>query len=297
VNSENAARPHLVIVTGLSGSGKSVALRALEDRDFYCIDNLPMALLPDFADLVLRSGQSPHEHRAVGIDIRNASGNLAKLPKLLEQLHTSRHIECEVLFLQADDDVIFQRYSETRRRHPLTVGDNLGLREAIAEERKQLQPVAAIADLFIDSTHTNIHELRQMILKRTHVGGGEMTILIESFAYKNGVPADVDVVFDVRCLPNPHWDPRLRPLTGHDTAVQNFLGDQALAIELLDSICAFLDQWLPRFAEESRSYFTVGIGCTGGRHRSVYLAERVVQHLSDQHRDVSVHHRELTGGD
>jgi len=293
VSSASSRRPRLIIVTGLSGSGKSVALRTLEDQEFFCIDNLPVALLPRFADMMLKPEQIPHQQTAVGIDIRNTSEDLAQLPQVLDSLRSSRDIDCEVFFLQADDEVILQRYSETRRVHPLTQGEHRGLSQAIREERRQLEPIASIADLFVDSSHTNVHQLRRLILKRITAGAGAMTVLIESFAYKHGVPADIDIAFDARCLPNPHWDPGLRSFSGRDLPVQEFLQAQPVARELLQDLCDFLDKWLPRFALEDRSYVTVGIGCTGGRHRSVYLAECVARHLREQAMEVLLHHREL----
>lgn len=281
----------LVIVTGLSGSGKSVALRALEDLNFYCIDNLPVGLMESFARQM--TGPEPDLYRrvAVGIDARNRPEDIRRFPETLETLRQA-NLDCEIYFLQADDDTLLSRFSETRRRHPLT-GADYSLREAIARERQLLEPLADSADLFIDTSQTTIHELRQLVFRRMGHRGGSMSLLLESFAYKNGVPADVDMVFDARCLPNPHWDPALRPFTGRDRPVADFLDAQADAEALLDDICRFLERWLPRFEAEQRSYVTLGVGCTGGRHRSVYLVERLADHFRQLRSHVLTHHREL----
>lgn len=281
----------LVIVTGLSGSGKSVALRALEDLNFYCIDNLPVGLMESFARQM--TGPEPDLYRrvAVGIDARNRPEDIRRFPETLQTLRDA-DLECEVYFLQADDDTLLTRFSETRRRHPLT-SEDYSLREAIARERELLEPLADCSDLFIDTSQTTIHDLRQLVFRRLGQRGKGMSLLLESFAYKNGVPADVDMVFDARCLPNPHWDPALRPFTGRDRAVAGFLDQQEDAGKLLADICGFLERWLPRFEAEQRSYVTVGVGCTGGRHRSVYLVERLADHFRQQRSHVLTHHREL----
>lgn len=281
----------LIIVTGLSGSGKSVALRALEDLNFYCIDNLPVGLMESFAGQM--AGPEPDLYRrvAVGIDARNRPQDIERFPETLKTLRDS-DLECEVYFLQADDETLLTRFSETRRRHPLT-GEDASLRDAIARERKLLEPLAECADLFIDTSQTTIHELRQLVFRRLGRRGGAMSLLLESFAYKNGVPADVDLVFDARCLPNPHWDPALRPYTGRDAPVAEFLDGQDDARSLLADISGFLERWLPNFEAEQRSYVTVGVGCTGGRHRSVYLVERLADHFRGQRSHVLTHHREL----
>ncbi len=281
----------LVIVTGLSGSGKSVALRALEDLNFYCIDNLPVGLMESFARQM--TGPEPDLYRrvAVGIDARNRPEDIRRFPETLETLRDA-DLDCEVYFLQADDDTLLSRFSETRRRHPLTSQD-YSLRQAIVRERQLLEPLADCADLFIDTSQTTIHELRQLVFRRLGHRGEGMSLLLESFAYKNGVPADVDIVFDARCLPNPHWDPALRPFTGRDRAVAEFLDSQEDAGKLLADISGFLERWLPRFEAEQRSYVTIGVGCTGGRHRSVYLVERLAEHFRRQRSHVLTHHREL----
>lgn len=284
-------RTLLVIVTGLSGSGKSVALRALEDLDFYCIDNLPVGLMQSFARQMAGPGPDLYRRVAVGIDARNRPEDIRRFPDTLETLRGA-DLECEVYFLQADDDTLLSRFSETRRRHPLT-SQGYSLREAIERERTLLEPLADCADLFIDTSRTTIHELRQLVFRRLGGRGGTMSLLLESFAYKNGVPADVDIVFDARCVPNPHWDPDLRPFTGRDRPVADFLDGDGDAAALFDDMSRFLERWLPRYEAEQRSYVTVGVGCTGGRHRSVYFVERLADHFRSQRGQVLTHHRDL----
>lgn len=281
----------LVIVTGLSGSGKTVALRALEDLNFYCIDNLPVGLMESFARQM--TGPEPDLYRrvGVGIDARNRPGDIRRFPDTLETLRRSE-LDCEVYFLQADDDTLLSRFSETRRRHPLT-SRGYSLREAIGRERELLEPLADCADLFIDTSDTTIHELRQLVFRRLGHRGGILSLLLQSFAYKNGVPADVDIIFDARCVPNPHWDPALRPFTGRDGPVAEFLDGDADARALLGDMRGFLERWLPRYEAEQRSYVTVGVGCTGGRHRSVYFVERLAEHFRSRHSQVLTHHRDL----
>lgn len=282
----------LVIVSGLSGSGKSVALHTLEDLDYYCIDNLPVALLEPFVAQLLDHPQPGQDAVAVGIDARNQSADLQHFPEILKRLR-SRGTGIEILYLQADDETLLKRFSETRRRHPLSRG-NRTLADAIREERSLLQPISANASLHIDTTHTNVHQLRDLVQER--VAGksdGALSLLFKSFGYKHGIPEDADFVFDVRCLPNPHWDPRLRPQTGLDHDVVEYLDEQPLADEMYEHIRSFLDAWIPRFESENRSYLTVALGCTGGQHRSVYLAERLGTHFRGRYPSVLVRHREL----
>lgn len=286
-----ADRTLLVVVTGLSGSGKSVALRALEDLGFYCIDNLPSALMPAFAGQVTGPQANLYPRVAVGIDARNRPENLSLFSDVLAGLRNS-DIDCEVFFLQADDDALLARFSETRRRHPLT-REGHSLPDAITWERQLLEPLAAQADLFIDTTDTTVHELRHRIFTQLGSRGDSMSLLLESFAYKRGVPPDIDIAFDARCIPNPYWDTDLRPFDGRDEKVRAFLETQSEAQELYRDIESFLERWLPRFEAEKRSYITVGIGCTGGKHRSVYLVERLAAHFRSRRGSVLVHHREL----
>jgi len=279
----------LVIVSGLSGSGKSSALRMLEDLGFFCTDNLPLALLESFTAQMLR-GSAPR-HIAVGIDARSRVEDAATLPERLETLRDNG-IDCEILFLEADDGVLLKRFSETRRKHPLS-HDGTPLADAIANERQLLGPIAASAALQIDTSRINIHQLREVVKKRiVDRPDGQLSLVFQSFGFKHGVPRDADFVFDVRCLPNPFWEPELRELSGHDAAVQAYLSQRGQVGEMLQQVTAFLETWIPRFEAENRSYLTVAIGCTGGRHRSVYLAEQLCSHFAARRAGVSVRHRE-----
>lgn len=279
----------LIIVSGLSGSGKTVALRTLEDLGFYCIDNLPAGLMQAFATQAL--GADENQRVAVGVDARNRLDDIDRLPEIIDQVRgTGVHVE--TFFLHADTDELLKRFSETRRKHPLTQ-TGITLSEAIEQERKLLEPIAEQADLLIDTTDTNVHQLRQQIWTRVAPEPGSVSLLLESFAYKHGVPGDVDFCFDMRCLPNPHWETELKELTGRDTAVQDYLAAQPMVKETLDDLVRLLEAWLPRFAEQNRSYITVGIGCTGGRHRSVYVVEQLADHFRTSRRNVMLRHREL----
>jgi len=283
----------LIVVSGLSGAGKTVALNTLEDVGYYCIDNLPANLLPAFAAQVIRE-QLPYENSAVGIDARNPADALQRFPAIFAELR-ARGVRCELLFLEAEDDILIKRFSETRRRHPLS-GEQVSLAEAITLERNLLADLADIADMRLDTSRTNVHQLREMV--RTRIGHdmpGILSLLIESFGFKHGMPGDADFVFDVRCLPNPHWVPRLRPLTGRDEDVALFLADDPLVDEMFEDLRVFLERWIPRFQAENRSYLTVALGCTGGQHRSVYLVERLAQYFQDQGNVVVIlRHRELS---
>ncbi len=281
---------HLIVLSGMSGSGKTVALRALEDLDFYCVDNLPAALIPR---LVKALGGRHGEHRriAVGVDARNRVEDLEQIPHMLSQL-ASEGIVSHLVFVDSRDDVLIKRYSETRRRHPLSA-EGLSLADAIAKERRLVRNLRGIAEAVIDTSDINVHELRRMIATRYAEASEGLSLLFESFAYKRGLPLDADFTFDARCLPNPHWDRALRPLTGRDAPVRDFLDSQALAGEYLQDVTAFLETWLPRFGNDDRSYVTVCIGCTGGRHRSVYLAEKLAEHFRPGNHEVLTFHREL----
>jgi RNase adapter protein RapZ len=281
----------LVIVSGRSGSGKSTALHVLEDAGFYCIDNLPAALLPELLAQARRSGNGTVTRMAVSIDARNMAGNLAGIGDILRGLQED--IVTEVIYLDADDSALIKRFSETRRRHPLSNRDT-SLQEAIAAERTLLAPLASLAALTIDTTQLSLHDLRDLVGKTVVAEPGSgMVILFESFGFKRGIPIDADVVFDLRCLPNPHWRPALRDLTGLDAGVIEFLESCPEVTEMLADITAYLDKWLPRFALGNRSYITVALGCTGGQHRSVYLCERLEQHFRHSFSGVQVRHREL----
>jgi RNase adapter protein RapZ len=290
--SSSASPVQVLVVSGLSGSGKSVALRTLEDLDYYCADNLPAELLPQFVESVVDGAQDANRI-AVGIDVRNRPQDLADLPRSLAALG-SAGFGYRLVFLDTRDEVLIKRFNETRRRHPLS-RNGLPLAEAIARERELMRPLAALADVVIDSSELNVHQLRRKIATEIASGSeGGLSILLESFAYKNGLPADADFVFDVRCLPNPHWLPALRPLSGRDQAVREHLDEQPLVRDYLDQVIGFLDSFLPRFENDSRSYVTVAFGCTGGRHRSVYCAETVAAHLRAHGREqVVTFHREI----
>jgi RNase adapter protein RapZ len=278
----------LVVLSGLSGAGKTVALRTLEDFDFYCVDNLPAALMPSLVGAVSRGG---HRRIAVGVDVRNRSEDLNQLPHVLAEL-AGTGVNYQMIFLDSRDDVLSKRFSDTRRRHPLSA-DGLPLHDAIALERKLLRPLAAIADRVVDSSELNVHQLRRLIATELGMSGGELSLLFESFAYRRGLPTDADFVFDARVLPNPHWDPALRPLSGKDTAIRDWLQGKPEVERFLGQLTGFLDEWLPRFEADNRSYVTICIGCSGGRHRSVYLAERLAEHFRGSREQVLTFHREL----
>ncbi len=283
----------LVIVSGLSGSGKSIALHTLEDLDYYCIDNLPVGMLRAFVDQMTGSWGQSHGNFAVGIDARNSTEDLQHFPEVLREMR-DRNIEVTTLFLQAEDDTLFKRFSETRRKHPLT-DEHVSLADAITLERELLEPIAARADTFIDTTRTNVHQLRDLIHDRVRQQeSGNMSILFQSFGYKHGIPSDADFVFDVRCLPNPHWEPALRPLTGKDEAVCQYLNAHPRVGQMLEQLQQFMDFWIPCFEEDNRSYMTIALGCTGGQHRSVYLVERLAEYFRTQRGNVLVRHRELS---
>jgi UPF0042 nucleotide-binding protein len=282
----------LIIVSGLSGSGKSVALNLLEDLDFYCIDNVPAALLDTIVSEVVATQDNVYENLAVGVDARNRSRDLGSLPELVRGLR-SRGIGCEVIFLHAEDDILLKRYAETRRKHPLSE-EGMSLQEAIARERELLSPIIACAELIVDTTRTSVYELRDAIRRR--VGPRKepvLSILIESFGYKHGIPSDADFVFDLRCLPNPFWELSLRPLTGRDPAVMEYLEKSEAVQRMYDDILGFLEKWIPEYMDFNRNYLTVALGCTGGQHRSVYMTEKLAAVLARKYDHVLTRHNEL----
>ena len=283
----------IIIVSGRSGSGKSTALDILEDNDFYCIDNLPAMLLPELAERTLLATELVYPQIAVSIDARNLPNQLERFPELLAGLR-ERHIACDVLYLDADDETLLKRFSETRRRHPLT-NDSRSLSEAIRDEKALLSPITDLADLTINTSHLNLYQLRDSIkLRLLDKPEPGTAFLIESFGFKRGVPVDADVVFDIRCLPNPYWKPDLRAYCGLDQPIIDYLNDQPDVEEMYADIHSYLAKWLPRFAASNRAYVTIAIGCTGGHHRSVYLAERLGSTLKAQLKNVQVRHRDLT---
>jgi UPF0042 nucleotide-binding protein len=282
----------LVIVSGLSGSGKTVALHTLEDSGYFCVDNLPVGLLPDFIDKMTHSKPALYDLIAVAIDARSGVEDMDRFEEIIDQIK-SRDISVEVLFLTSNINKLLSRFSETRRKHPLSK-QGLPLVEVIELERNLLSNIYAGADLIIDTSTFNVHELRHTIVTRLLPNTGkDLSILIQSFGFKHGLPADTDYVFDVRCLPNPHWEIELESLTGRDEPVIRYLESFAEVNSMSQSINDFLQTWIPYFKEENRSYMTISIGCTGGRHRSVYLVEKIASELQKSNYNASVHHRDL----
>lgn len=282
----------LVIISGVSGSGKSVALHVLEDLGFYCIDNIPVPLLKSFITEIVPRQDPAYENVGVGLDARSRPSDLAEVPTLIQKLR-DEGLSCEIIFLQTDTKVLLSRFSETRRKHPLT-DRHTSLEEAIAKERELLAPIINSAELVIDTTRMNVYALREQLRERIAPRTpGTVSILIESFGYKHGLPANADFVFDVRCLPNPYWEPQLRPLTGKDEPVKAFLDAAPMVQSMVEDITAFLAEWIPRYQDFQRSYLTVAIGCTGGMHRSVYVAEAVAKRLAQKHGSIRTHHNEV----
>ena len=283
----------LVIVSGMSGSGKSVALNVLEDLGYYCIDNLPLGLIHAFAQQLSTEGYSQLDKFAIGIDARNVAEQLGQFPDILKSLQ-QLDLQCETYFLQADTEVLIKRFSETRRKHPLS-DDQTSLSEALQHEYRLLEPINEMADLLIDTTHTNVHQLRDLIVNRLESKGPrKMSILLLSFGFKYGIPSDADYVFDVRCLPNPHWVPELRTHTGQNQSVIEYLQQHTRVHDMYEDINQFLLRWIPDFIADKRSYMTIAIGCTGGHHRSVYMVERLAKNLRKHHPQLMTRHRELS---
>lgn len=279
----------LVVVSGMSGSGKSGALHALEDLGYYCVDNLPAQLLPEFVRR-LAEGETPPSRIAVGIDARNF-GDLSDVPAALSQVG-ALGINPRMLFLEARDEPLLRRYADTRRRHPLShLG--LALADAIALDRQAVKPLRQIADVLIDTSEMNVHQMRRAVLTEFGLAGAGLSLLFQSFAYRHGVPADADFVFDTRVLPNPHWDARLRPLSGRDDAVRAYLDGQPDVEAYVAQVQGFLDGWLPGLRSDTRSYVTTCFGCTGGRHRSVAIAEEVAEQLRQRGEHPVVSHRDI----
>lgn len=285
----------LFLISGLSGSGKSIALKVLEDSGYYCVDNLPADLLAALVEYLQRAG---YHNIAVSIDVRSAN-SVQRLPPLLQQIR-QHGVDVHVLFLDAQNDTLVKRFSETRRLHPLNDAMLLTtdkkartLPECVSYERELLTEISNIGH-HIDTTELNANALRAWIKQFIKLDRARLTLLFESFGYKRGIPLDADLVFDVRCLPNPHYDPLLQPLTGRDTAVIEFLDHTPSAQDMFGDIRDFIERWLPGFVADNRSYLTVAIGCTGGQHRSVYLAEKLARYFEHQ-QQVLVRHRELAG--
>jgi RNase adapter protein RapZ len=277
-----------IILSGRSGSGKTVALRALEDQGYYCVDNIPVKLIPSLIEQI-----DPHyPGLAIGIDARNLSHTEEEFDNLIKEIKKSQH-QLDVIFIDANDTTLLKRFSETRRRHPLT-SEGFSLAEAIEQEKLRLQPLTRYAELVIDTTSKTPHELCEVIINRVLADeSSHLSLLFESFGFKNGAPNDADFVFDARCLPNPYWDQDLRPFNGKDQAIIDYLDDQPLAQEFSWQLKIFLQTWLPRFEQDNRNYLTVAIGCTGGQHRSVYIAEKLAKNFSILYSNTQVRHREL----
>jgi len=290
---ESKPELRLIIVSGLSGSGKSIALNTLEDEGFYCVDNLPLSLLPDFTKRMLDQGINIYQSIAVGVDARSGPKDLQDFENIIDKVKQFP-IQVEIIFLKAELNTLFKRFSETRRKHPLTKR-GIPLFEAIEIENSLLAPIAHDADLTLDTTQTNIHQFRSVIKERLleQETSSGLSLLIQSFGFKHGSPTDSDFVFDVRCLPNPHWEPKLRPLTGQDPGVIEFLQSYEIVDRMFHQVADFIDNWVPEFEAQNRYYLTVSIGCTGGQHRSVYLAETLSRHFKDHLANVSLRHREL----
>lgn len=279
----------LTVISGRSGSGKSTALAVLEDADYYCIDNLPAGLIPGLLEEMGPDG-SLHQHRvAVCIDARNSSADLSQLPKLL----ALAQIDTNIVYLDASDAVLTQRFSETRRKHPLSNKD-IALQDALVHETIILEPLANGANTPVDTTGMTYHDLRSHISDILLASNTQtMSVLFQSFGFKNGVPMNADLVFDLRCLPNPHWNDKLRALTGKDEAVIQFLENQSLVNDMYRDIERYVDNWLPHYLKNQRAYTTVALGCTGGKHRSVYMAQRLQTQFSQQFDNTQVRHRDL----
>lgn len=283
----------IIVVSGLSGSGKSVALHMLEDLGFYCIDNIPAALLNPFISHTVRSSEVAYERTAIGLDARNTPAEIATVPRLVDELKRSG-IHCEILFLIANDDELLRRFAETRRKHPMS-RDSVGLPEAIATERRLLEPIVNAADLVIDTSRIGVHELREIVHRRVEQRSlGRLSITFESFGFKHGLPGDADFVFDARSLPNPYWEPTLRSLSGRDAEVIRFLQSHPGVERLIEDIARFIEGRIPEFQANNRGYLTVAVGCTGGVHRSVYIVDRLAEHFAERFPHVTARHTGLS---
>ena len=282
----------LIIVTGLSGSGKSIALNTLEDLDYFCIDNLPVGMLKPLIAQIQGDWGKENSLCAVGIDARSAEQELKVLPKLLSECAT-QGVDSHIIFLHSDENTLLTRFNETRRKHPLS-NKHLPLLEALRLEKKLLEPISQHADIWIDTSRTNIYQLRDIIRDRLNTQNSEkMSIQLQSFGFKYGAPIDADLVFDVRCLPNPHWEPELRPLTGEQQKVIDFLEQHDEVDKMKTDIKEFLISWIPHYEKTNRNYLNIALGCTGGQHRSVYLVNALASCLSDSQADIIIRHREL----
>lgn len=278
----------LLIVSGRSGSGKSITLQALEDLGFYCVDNLPIEMVPD----LLSKMRHEHTKLAISIDARNLPNHTRALTHVFENLKQMSD-QFETVYLDANPNILLKRFSETRRKHPLTTV-NRSLPEAIEFEREVLTPIANLADLIINTSELSKHALYQIIRERvTQESHQNLQLLVQSFGFKNGVPSEADFIFDVRCLPNPYWQAPLRMQTGYSPDVIHFLKNHKDVQLMVEDIFQFLHNWIPRFEADNRSYLTVGIGCTGGQHRSVYVAEQIAKKAQELHINIQTRHRDI----
>ncbi|WP_118803272.1 RNase adapter RapZ [Haemophilus haemolyticus] len=277
----------IIIISGRSGAGKSVALRALEDSGYYCVDNIPLDLLPQLTDILSQSQSSV----AISLDIRNIPNSANTLEQTLNTLQ--KYHQLKIIFLEADRSTLIRRYSDSRRLHPLSLKD-LSLEAAIDEEYRYLEPLIQHANFIIDTTHLSTHTLAERL--REFLRGNsdkELKIVVESFGFKYGIPLDADYVFDVRFLPNPHWDPTLRPMTGLDVPVAEFLNSHTQVNEFIYLTRNYIDTWLPMLEKNNRSYLTIAIGCTGGKHRSVYIAQQLGEYFQAKGKIVQIQHKSL----
>lgn len=289
---KKAAGRRLIIISGLSGAGKTIALNTLEDLGFYCMDNLPVSLLQEFAIQVNRGIIKSASEIAIGIDARSPAPDITRLPDVIAGLK-QESLVTELVFMEANDDVLTRRFSETRRKHPLS-SRSVPLSAAIHKERRIMGELSELADIRIDTSYTQMHELRELVRKRiAHRYPAALSIQFTSFGYKHGLPGDADFVFDARCLPNPYWKKNLRSLAGTDRAVIKFLSGQKQVKKMTDHIIAFLSAWIPYFEADNRSYLCIAIGCTGGHHRSVYIVEKLAEHFRENGKQVIINHRDI----
>ena len=279
-----------VIVSGLSGSGKTMALNTLEDQGYYCIDNLPLELLNS---LFLSKSISQREKVAIGVDVRSSQAGLHHLPKDIKSIRKDGH-NVTLIYLHAEKEILLKRYNETRRKHPLTTSA-IGLSEALEIEIKLMKPIRLAADLEIDTTFTNIYQLANFLRQRVcNADQRKLSLMFQSFGFKHGIPASTDFMFDVRCLPNPYWINEIRMHNGTEKPIENWLETHDAVAEMKNDIISFIEKWMPSFIENQRAYLTVSIGCTGGRHRSVYITKQLGKHFHNSDAtDITVFHREL----
>jgi RNase adapter protein RapZ len=275
-----------LIITGRSGSGKSTCLHLLEDLDYYCIDNLPINLLPTLPETLEKK-----QKIAIGIDVRNLPESPEELLNILQQLRDNG-VELEIIYLDTDEHRLFERFSSTRRKHPLS-NPETSLPEALKQEVIRLEPLARMAAHRIDTTHLSIHQLHEKLECLLGVSAHSISVLFQSFGYKHGIPRDSDYVFDVRCLPNPYWEPTLRDRRGTDPEVQQFLNSYPMVAKMFNDIKTFIETWLPEYTKDNRNYMTISIGCTGGYHRSVFIAEQLYEYFKTLGTNIQLRHREL----